>query len=61
MYFSEQGIPFPKNIPDDEEKDIKECYLVGDQESPETPIVILFPLVNDTFREYKSPGKSLLS
>ncbi|XP_060118340.1 cytosolic phospholipase A2 epsilon-like [Heteronotia binoei] len=55
-YFSEQGVPFPQNIPDVEEKDIKECYLVGDQESPEIPIVVLFPLVNDTFKEYKVPG-----
>ncbi|KAL8169457.1 UNVERIFIED_CONTAM: hypothetical protein K2H54_049445 [Gekko kuhli] len=54
-YFSEQGIPFPQNIPH-EEKDEKECYLIGDQESPETPIVVLVTLVNDTFREYKAPG-----
>ncbi|XP_061467321.1 cytosolic phospholipase A2 epsilon-like isoform X2 [Rhineura floridana] len=53
-YFSEQGIPFPQIIPS--EDDLKECYLVGDQEGPETPIVLLFPLVNDTFREYKAPG-----
>ncbi|XP_077175208.1 cytosolic phospholipase A2 epsilon-like [Paroedura picta] len=55
-YFSEQGIPFPQNIPDDEEKDVKECYLIGHQESPQTPLVVHFALVNDTFREYKAPG-----
>ncbi|XP_054825906.1 cytosolic phospholipase A2 epsilon-like [Eublepharis macularius] len=56
-YFSKQGIPFPQNIPnEEEEKDVKECYLVGDKESPQTPIVVLFTLVNDTFREYKAPG-----
>ncbi|XP_066471465.1 cytosolic phospholipase A2 epsilon-like [Tiliqua scincoides] len=57
-YFSEQGIPFPKIIPskEEEENEVKECYLVGDQESPETPLVLLYPQVNDTFREYKAPG-----
>ncbi|KAJ7413476.1 phospholipase A2 group IVE [Willisornis vidua] len=56
-YFAKQGIPFPTEVPDDQETPhLKECYIVGDQESPETPIVIFFPLVNDTFREYKAPG-----
>uniref|UniRef100_A0A803W434 Phospholipase A2 n=1 Tax=Ficedula albicollis TaxID=59894 RepID=A0A803W434_FICAL len=51
------GIPFPTKVPDDQETPhLKECYIVGDKESPETPIVIFFPLVNDTFREYKAPG-----
>ncbi|KAM6335849.1 cytosolic phospholipase A2 epsilon-like [Podargus strigoides] len=56
-YFEKQGIPFPTKVPDDQETpDVKECYIVGDKESPETPIVIFFPLVNDTFRNYKAPG-----
>ncbi|XP_068802074.1 cytosolic phospholipase A2 epsilon isoform X1 [Struthio camelus] len=56
-YFAEQGIPFPKNVPDElETSNLKECYIVGDKESPETPIVVFFPLVNDTFRDYKAPG-----
>ncbi|XP_066044191.1 cytosolic phospholipase A2 epsilon-like isoform X1 [Chamaea fasciata] len=56
-YFTKQGIPFPTKVPDDQETPhLKECYVVGDKESPETPIVIFFPLVNDTFREYKAPG-----
>ncbi|KAL9849416.1 cytosolic phospholipase A2 epsilon-like isoform 3-T3 [Geothlypis trichas] len=56
-YFRKQGIPFPTKVPDDQETPhLKECYIVGDKESPETPIVIFFPLVNDTFREYKAPG-----
>nr|XP_060616827.1 cytosolic phospholipase A2 epsilon-like [Anolis sagrei ordinatus] len=56
-YFLKQGIPFPKNVPRDEtEKHVKECYLLGEEEGPETPLVLLFPLVCDTFREYKAPG-----
>ncbi|XP_059675904.1 cytosolic phospholipase A2 epsilon [Gavia stellata] len=56
-YFAKQGIPFPTKVPDDHETPhLKECYIVGDKESPETPIVVFFPLVNDTFRDYKAPG-----
>nr|XP_013814780.1 PREDICTED: cytosolic phospholipase A2 epsilon [Apteryx mantelli mantelli] len=56
-YFAEQGIPFPKKVPDEQEtSNLKECYIVGDKESPETPIVVFFPLINDTFRDYKAPG-----
>nr|XP_025951465.1 cytosolic phospholipase A2 epsilon-like [Dromaius novaehollandiae] len=56
-YFAEQGIPFPKKVPDEQETpNLKECYIAGDKESPETPIVVFFPLVNDTFRDYKAPG-----
>uniref|UniRef100_A0A8D0F582 PLA2c domain-containing protein n=1 Tax=Strix occidentalis caurina TaxID=311401 RepID=A0A8D0F582_STROC len=56
-YFAKQGIPFPTKVPDDQETPhLKECYIVGDKETPETPIVIFFPLVNDTFRDYKAPG-----
>uniref|UniRef100_A0A8D2KX76 Phospholipase A2 n=1 Tax=Varanus komodoensis TaxID=61221 RepID=A0A8D2KX76_VARKO len=58
-YFSEQGIPFPKNVPSkEEEKELKECYLIGEQEGAEIPLVLLFPLVASSFREYKAPGKS---
>ncbi|KAM9380818.1 cytosolic phospholipase A2 epsilon-like [Phaethornis superciliosus] len=56
-YFAKQGIPFPTKVPDDQETpNLKECYIVGDKESPETPIVVFFPLINDTFRYYKAPG-----
>uniref|UniRef100_A0A8D0BVN6 PLA2c domain-containing protein n=1 Tax=Salvator merianae TaxID=96440 RepID=A0A8D0BVN6_SALMN len=56
-YFSDQGVPFPQNIPNEaEEKEVKECYLIGDQEGHEIPVVVLFPLVNNTFKEYKAPG-----
>ncbi|XP_062973743.1 cytosolic phospholipase A2 epsilon-like [Elgaria multicarinata webbii] len=56
-YFSEQGIPFPKTLLSDEEKkNLKECYVFEDARNPEAPIVIYFPLVNDTFQRYFSPG-----
>uniref|UniRef100_A0A8C0GD91 Phospholipase A2 n=1 Tax=Chelonoidis abingdonii TaxID=106734 RepID=A0A8C0GD91_CHEAB len=56
-YFSEQGIPFPRiEISDEDRKNLKECYLFEDAESPRAPIVLFFPLVNDTFKKYKAPG-----
>ncbi|GAB0190412.1 cytosolic phospholipase A2 epsilon-like [Grus japonensis] len=56
-YFAKRGIPFPTKVPDDQETpQLKECYIVGEEESSDTPIVIFFPLVNDTFRDYKAPG-----
>uniref|UniRef100_A0A8C4PE47 Phospholipase A2 n=1 Tax=Dromaius novaehollandiae TaxID=8790 RepID=A0A8C4PE47_DRONO len=57
LYFSKQGIPFPKiHLSDEEKNNLKECYIFEDRETPEAPIVVFFPLVNDTFRKYKEPG-----
>ncbi|NXN08074.1 PA24E phospholipase, partial [Indicator maculatus] len=56
-YFLKQGIPFPKiNLSEEEKKNLKECYVFEDRETPEAPTVVFFPLVNDTFRKYKEPG-----
>lgn len=57
-YFLKQGIPFPKiHLSEEEKKNLKECYIFEDTETPEAPTVVFFPLVNDTFRKYKEPGK----
>lgn len=57
-YFLKQGIPFPKiHLSEEEKKNLKECYIFEDTETPEAPMVVFFPLVNDTFRKYKEPGK----
>uniref|UniRef100_A0ACB8G5U3 Uncharacterized protein n=1 Tax=Sphaerodactylus townsendi TaxID=933632 RepID=A0ACB8G5U3_9SAUR len=57
QYFAKQGIPFPKidlnNIKDTE---LQECYVFEDAEDSRAPIVIFFPLINDSFRKYKAPG-----
>uniref|UniRef100_A0A8B9PBH3 Phospholipase A2 n=1 Tax=Apteryx owenii TaxID=8824 RepID=A0A8B9PBH3_APTOW len=56
-FFFLQGIPFPKvHLSDEEKKNLKECYIFEDRETPEAPIVVFFPLVNDTFRKYEEPG-----
>uniref|UniRef100_A0A8C4UFW6 Phospholipase A2 n=1 Tax=Falco tinnunculus TaxID=100819 RepID=A0A8C4UFW6_FALTI len=57
VYFLKQGIPFPKiHLSEEEKKNLKECYIFEDTETPEAPTVVFFPLVNDTFRKYKEPG-----
>lgn len=57
-YFLKQGIPFPKiHLSEEEKKNLKECYIFEDADIPEAPTVVFFPLVNDTFKKYKEPGK----
>lgn len=61
-YISGQGIPFPKiEISDEDRENLKECYVFEDADSPQVPTVLFFPLVNDTFKNYKAPGESSVS
>ncbi|KAM9149393.1 cytosolic phospholipase A2 epsilon-like [Pangshura tecta] len=56
-YYADQKIPFPKVfLSEEDRKSLKECYLFQDSETPGSPIVVFFPLVNDTFRYYTAPG-----
>ncbi|NWR88061.1 PA24E phospholipase, partial [Furnarius figulus] len=57
-YFAEQGIPFPCIGLKDEEKNLKECYMFDGADTPGTPLLLYFPLVNDTFQRYVAPGMS---
>ncbi|XP_025044109.2 cytosolic phospholipase A2 beta isoform X2 [Pelodiscus sinensis] len=51
------GIPFPKiELSEEDKKNPKECYVFSEAENPRAPIVLHFPLVNNTFRDYKEPG-----
>lgn len=56
-YCSVQNIPFPNYELQEEEENLKECYLMENSQEPDAPTVIFFPLVNDTFQKYKAPGK----
>uniref|UniRef100_A0A8C3PRV4 Phospholipase A2 n=1 Tax=Calidris pygmaea TaxID=425635 RepID=A0A8C3PRV4_9CHAR len=56
-YFSEQGIPFPSIGLKDDEKNLKECYVFDGADTPGAPLLLYFPLVNDTFQRYVAPGK----
>ncbi|XP_014636084.1 PREDICTED: cytosolic phospholipase A2 epsilon [Ceratotherium simum simum] len=56
-YCTTQNIPFPKyELQEEEEEKLKECYLMENPQEPDAPIVIFFPLINDTFQKYKAPG-----
>ncbi|XP_051476317.1 cytosolic phospholipase A2 zeta isoform X3 [Apus apus] len=56
-YCEEREIPFPKiKLSEEDEKKPKECYMFVDYDNPKAPIVLHFPLVNDTFQKYKAPG-----
>ncbi|MEE6512327.1 hypothetical protein FKM82_019280 [Ascaphus truei] len=56
-YCRERGIPFPQiTLSEKDEKNPKECYLFMDEDDPRSPIVLHFPMVNNTFRRYKAPG-----
>ncbi|NXO67207.1 PA24E phospholipase, partial [Phainopepla nitens] len=55
-YFAEQGIPFPCIGLTDDEKNLKECYMFDGADTPGAPLLLYFPLVNDTFQKYVAPG-----
>ncbi|XP_040455941.1 cytosolic phospholipase A2 zeta [Falco naumanni] len=56
-YCEEREIPFPRiKLSEEDEKKPKECYMFVDDDNPKAPIVLHFPLVNDTFQKYKAPG-----
>ncbi|KAM4662412.1 cytosolic phospholipase A2 delta [Discoglossus pictus] len=56
-YCATQSIPFPKiNLSKEDEENPEECYMFADSEDPEAPIILHFPLVNNTFKKFKAPG-----
>ncbi|CAM2115876.1 unnamed protein product [Caretta caretta] len=56
-YCEEREIPFPHIVVSETDKQKpKECYMFMDPQNPKVPIVLHFPLVNNTFQKYKAPG-----
>ncbi|XP_060616849.2 cytosolic phospholipase A2 epsilon-like [Anolis sagrei] len=56
-YYRSQGIPYPDiAFTDEDRKHLKECYYFNPSDTTGCPIVVFFPLVNDTFRFYRAPG-----
>ncbi|KAM8807911.1 cytosolic phospholipase A2 zeta-like [Eudromia elegans] len=56
-YCEERDIPFPHIVVNEKDKqNPKECYMFVDAENPKAPIVLHFPLVNNTFQKCKAPG-----
>ncbi|XP_041121014.1 cytosolic phospholipase A2 zeta-like isoform X2 [Polyodon spathula] len=57
QYCSERSIPFPPiTLSEEDLKNPKECYIFTDTENPKIPIVLHFPLINQSFRKFKAPG-----
>ncbi|XP_075396031.1 cytosolic phospholipase A2 beta-like [Tenrec ecaudatus] len=53
----EQRIPFPPISPSlGEERQPRECHKFSDPGRPEAPVILHFPLVNDSFRDHSAPG-----
>ncbi|XP_013907076.1 PREDICTED: cytosolic phospholipase A2 epsilon-like [Thamnophis sirtalis] len=56
-YASELGVPFPKTeISEEDKNNLKECYVFEDTENTAAPLVLFFPLTNDTFKAFEAPG-----
>uniref|UniRef100_A0A4X2KC25 Phospholipase A2 n=1 Tax=Vombatus ursinus TaxID=29139 RepID=A0A4X2KC25_VOMUR len=57
-YCKVQNIPFPKySVKEESEEHLKECYLLTpDEDAPDAPIILFFPLINGSFQKYKAPG-----
>uniref|UniRef100_A0A670HXN8 Phospholipase A2 n=1 Tax=Podarcis muralis TaxID=64176 RepID=A0A670HXN8_PODMU len=50
-YYIQQGIPFPHVVlTEEDKKHLKECYYFDQSDVLGCPILVFFPLVNDTFR-----------
>ncbi|KAM9345079.1 LOW QUALITY PROTEIN: cytosolic phospholipase A2 zeta-like [Symphorus nematophorus] len=56
-YCKDHRIPFPNaDFASLEKEPYKEVYIFEDKENPKAPIVVHFPLVNVTFKDFKRPG-----
>nr|XP_031528770.1 cytosolic phospholipase A2 zeta isoform X3 [Vicugna pacos] len=56
-YCLDRGISFPRiEVLPEDLKEPRECYLFAEAEDPRSPIVLHFPLVNQTFRTHLAPG-----
>ncbi|XP_006831807.1 PREDICTED: cytosolic phospholipase A2 beta [Chrysochloris asiatica] len=56
-FCQEQGIPFPPISPSpEEEHQPQECHKFSDPTCPEAPIILHFPLTNNSYQEHSAPG-----
>ncbi|KAI4899858.1 hypothetical protein NFI96_010932, partial [Prochilodus magdalenae] len=57
QYCADHQMAFPKiDFSKVESEPQKEVYVFEDEDNPEAPIVIHFPLTNISFKQFKSPG-----
>ncbi|XP_063731564.1 cytosolic phospholipase A2 zeta isoform X2 [Eleginops maclovinus] len=56
-YCENHNIPFPNaDYASLDKEPQQEVYIIEDKENPKAPIVVHFPLVNVTFKDFKLPG-----
>ncbi|XP_073683027.1 cytosolic phospholipase A2 zeta [Garra rufa] len=56
-YCADRKIPFPKiDFKKVESEPLKEVYVFEDKDNPKAPIVLHFPMVNVSFKQFKAPG-----
>lgn len=59
LYCQGLGLPFPHLEPSLQEQcQPKECHLFSDPTCPDAPVLLHFPLVNVSFKDYSAPGKA---
>ncbi|XP_006883281.1 PREDICTED: cytosolic phospholipase A2 delta [Elephantulus edwardii] len=57
LYCRTQGLPFPRvNLSPQDLHQPRECHLFSDPDCPEAPVLLHFPLVNVSFKDYSDPG-----
>ncbi|XP_062375468.1 cytosolic phospholipase A2 zeta-like [Sardina pilchardus] len=57
QHCTDHKIPFPQvDFSRVEKEPMKEVYVFEDKNNPKAPIVVHFPMVNLTYREFKAPG-----
>ncbi|KAM9394923.1 cytosolic phospholipase A2 zeta [Salvelinus alpinus] len=57
VYCKDHSIPFPRiDFSSLEAQPLKELYVFEDEKNPKAPIVLHFPFVNISFKEFKAPG-----
>ncbi|KAK7901718.1 hypothetical protein WMY93_018487 [Mugilogobius chulae] len=58
QFCDDHKIPFPSaDYVALEKEPRREVYVIEDPQKPKAPIVLHFPLVNASFKEYKAPGE----
>ncbi|KAG8560971.1 hypothetical protein GDO81_015203 [Engystomops pustulosus] len=61
-YCNIHNLCFPKiEVCEKEKENPKECYLFPNCGNPKCPTILHFPLVNDTFKQFKHPGVERLT
>jgi phospholipase A2 len=58
QWAKDHGHPFPqiKGNPITEDPNIRECYVFENKDDTACPMILHFPIVNKTFREFVKPG-----